>query len=123
MSCENEVCLDGVDYIRQDMIIDLKLSDNDFVIIRTYSAGVFAGYLKKKSYEKCGVQVVIDGCRRLYRWSGAMTLEQIAGTGIVDTSNCKFTEPVNGKEVTAIEIIPVTNKAKKIIDGVPIWKK
>ena len=38
-----------------------------YVIVRTYSAGVFAGELESRN----GQEVVLRNARRIYYWSGA----------------------------------------------------
>ena len=67
----------------------LKIEEKDgmpYVIVRTYSAGVFAGYLKsRKKKEVEMVQV-----RRLWYWSGAASLSQLSVDGVKNPSNCKF---------------------------------
>lgn len=91
----------------------------DYVIVRTYSAGVFAGTLKSRK----GQEVVLTNARRIWKWAGAASLSQLAMEGTKDPKNCKFPCPV--KEVTllqAIEILAVTPKAKKSIQEVPEWK-
>jgi hypothetical protein len=91
-----------------------------YVIVRTYSAGVFAGFLKSKK----GQEVVLTTARRLWYWSGAASLSQLSVDGVSDPKNCKF--PVAVPEVTllqAIEILPTSVKAKKSIEGVPVWSK
>ena len=95
-----------------------KPSDKN-VIIRTYSAGVFAGALKSRK----GREVVLTNARRLYYWSGAASLSQLAVDGTSNPAQCKF--PVAVPEVTlleAIEILPLSDKAKASIDGVSVWK-
>lgn len=89
------------------------------VIVRTYSAGVFAGVIKSRN----GQEVVLTDARRLWYWSGAASLSQLAVDGASNPSGCKF--PVAVPEVTlmqAIEILPMSEKAKASIDSVPIWK-
>lgn len=91
-----------------------------YVIVRTTSAGVFAGFLKSKK----GQEVVLTTARRLWYWSGAASLSQLSVDGVSDPKNCKF--PVAVPEVTllqAIEILPVSAKAKKSIESVPTWAK
>lgn len=89
-----------------------------YVIVRTYSAGVFAGYIKSRK----GQEVVLENARRLWFWSGAASLSQLAMEGVKNPGDCKF--PVEIKEVEllqAIEIIPCTEKAKKSIAKVSVW--
>lgn len=89
------------------------------VIVRTYSAGVFAGVIKSRN----GQEVVLTDARRLWYWSGAASLSQLAVDGTSNPSGCKF--PVAVPEVTllqVIEILPLSEKAKASIDDVPVWK-
>lgn len=44
------------------------MSNQKYVIVRTYSAGVFAGYLDSKN----GKEVVLLDARRLWYWSGEL---------------------------------------------------
>jgi len=91
-----------------------------YVIARTYSAGVFAGNLVSKK----GQEVVLSDARRIWYWSGAASLSQLAMEGTSDPSSCKFPIAVNRVELLeAIEILDVTKKAEKSIRGVPVWKK
>lgn len=92
---------------------------NQYVIIRTSSAGVFAGTLIKKE----GNEVELHNARRLWYWDGAASLSQLAEEGVSKPNDCKFP-----KEVTqvillgVIEILKVSDKAKESIASVKIWK-
>lgn len=91
-----------------------------YCIVRTYSAGVFAGYLKSRK----GKEGIVLNARRIWYWSGSASLSQLAVDGTSDPSNCKF--PVEVAEVTLteiIEVIPCTKKAQESIKNVPIWTK
>jgi len=91
-----------------------------YVIVRTYSAGVFAGYLKSRT----GQEVVMTNARRIWYWKGAASLSQLAIDGTSDPNNCKFPEAVPQVELMqAIEILDVTPKAQKSIESVPAWKQ
>lgn len=88
------------------------------VIVRTYSAGVFAGILKSRK----GREVVLTNARRIYYWSGAATLSQLSVDGTSKPAECKF--PCAVPEVTlleAIEILPLSEKAKASLDSVKVW--
>jgi hypothetical protein len=90
-----------------------------FVIVRTYSAGVFAGTLRSKE----GKEVTLTNARRLWYWQGAASLSQLAVTGTSKPESCKFPVAVPSVTLTeAIEILDVTPEAQKSIDSVPIWK-
>ena len=111
---KNEIVVDGITYIQKKELI----TDN-YVIVRTHSAGVFAGNLKSKN----GQEVVLTSARRLWYWKGAASLSQLAVDGVSEPNSCKF--PCEVSEITltqAIEIIPCTKTAQSSIKGVKIWK-
>jgi hypothetical protein len=91
----------------------------DFVIVRTYSAGVFAGTLVSRN----GKEVELKGARRIWYWDGAASLSQMALEGVSKPENCKFAVPVNVTVTEAIEILGVTKKAEKNILSVPVWRQ
>lgn len=91
-----------------------------FVICRTYSAGVFAGYLESRD----GKEVVMTKARRLWYWAGASSLSQLAMEGTKRPADCKFPIAVDRVELTeAIEILDVTPEAQKSIEEVPVWEQ
>ena len=90
-----------------------------YVIVRTYSAGVFAGYLVSRK----GQEVVLKDARRLWFWAGAASLSQLAIDDTSKPKECKFPDPVSQVELLqAIEILSVTDKAKESIAGVRSWR-
>lgn len=89
-----------------------------YVIVRTYSAGVFAGYLVSRH----GREVVLRQARRLWYWAGAASLSQLAMEGVRTPEKCKFPCVVDRVELLeAIEILDVTPAAMQSIANVPIW--
>ena len=94
------------------------MKTNNYVIVRTYSAGVFAGNLISQK----GKVVMLVNARRLWFWSGAASLSQLAVEGVKDVENCKFAVPVSITLTEAIEIIETTRAAEKNIKQVPEWK-
>ena len=89
-----------------------------YVIVRTYSAGVFAGNLVSRK----GQEVVLKNARRLWYWSGAASLSQLAVEGVKDPSQCKFPVEIPIVELLqAIEIIYCSKKSKESIKGVGVW--
>lgn len=96
------------------------MSENKYVIVRTYSAGVFAGELESRN----GQEVILNNARRIWYWSGAASLSQLAMEGTSKPKECKF--PCEVSQVIllqAIEILNVTDKAKESIKGVPVWNQ
>lgn len=62
--------------------------------------------------------------RRLWYWSGAASLSQLAMEGTKDPENCKFPCKVNRVELLeVIEILDVTPEAQKSIEGVALWER
>ena len=91
-----------------------------YCMVRTYSAGVFAGTIVKRN----GKEVRLKDARRIWFWSGAATLSQLATEGTSKPKNCKFPAPVAEVLLTeVIEIIPITPEARKSIEGVPAWRE
>lgn len=91
---------------------------NQYVIVRTYSAGVFAGTLVQRN----GKEVELKDARRLWYWAGAASLSQLAQSGTSRPKDCKFPEAVDTVILTeSIEILVVTPKAKASIEAVPVW--
>jgi hypothetical protein len=96
------------------------MKTGDYIIVRTYSAGAFAGTIVSRKGKECELK----NARRLWYWEGAASLSQLAEEGVSKPENCKF--PCEMKSVIlteAIEYIAVSAKAKKSIASVPVWKK
>ena len=90
-----------------------------YVIIRGDRSGAFAGTLESQDDRN----VVLTGCRRLWYWSGAASLHQVARDGVKRPRDCKFTVTVERIAILdAIEIIPTTEQAEASIKAVPEWK-
>lgn len=93
----------------------INFAEGTFCIIRTYSAGVFAGNLK----ERIGREVLLENAIRIWYWNGAFTLSQLAVEGTKKPSDCNFAVPVKQIILTeVIEVIPCTPQAEKSIKGV-----
>ena len=91
-----------------------------YVIVRTYSAGVFAGYLQSRK----GQEIVLTNARRLWYWAGAASLSQLAVDGTSKPQECKFPVAVPRVELLqVIEILDVTEKAKSSIENVSVWRQ
>lgn len=116
----NTIKIDDVEYVRKDSVA--KAAENtdglQYAVVRTYSAGVFAGYIKRRD----GKEVELVSARRLWRWAGANTLSDIAAYGVNKPDQCKFPLAVDVTVTEAIEILPATEAARSSIEGVPTWK-
>jgi hypothetical protein len=90
-----------------------------YVIVRTYSAGVFAGTLESRT----GREVVLTDARRIWYWKGAASLSQLATEGTSAPGECKFAVPVSRVELfEAIEMLDVTEAAQVSIASVKPWR-
>ena len=122
MNIEQEVVtINGVKYVPMDSVSEKapQLDGMKYQIVRTHSAGVFAGYVESRNKQ----EVVIRNSRRIWYWDGAASLSQMANEGVKKPDNCKFSQVVDRTELLqVIEIIDVTEKAKKIIEGVKVWQ-
>ena len=82
-----------------------KKSSAKPVIVRTYSAGVFFGFLAARR----GQEVDLTKARRVWSWKGANTLSEMALRGIATGS--KVADPVTVTLTQAIEIIDCAPEA------------
>lgn len=117
------ITINGVEYVKKEAVkayeMAEKLDDMCYCIIRTYSAGVFSGYLKKRIDK----EVLLVKARRIWYWDGACSLSQLAFEGTKNPEKCKFAVELPEIILTeAIEIIPCTECARESIQGVHEWK-
>ena len=111
--------IDGVEYIKKS---ESNMAQNteglEYCMIRTYSAGVFAGYLK----EMTDTYAVVLNARRIWYWEGAASLSELAVEGTTKPEQCKFPTEVPEVRLTeVVEVIPMTEKARQSIAEVPVW--
>src|SRR3990167_5760948 len=101
MNKVKELVVDGAVYVPKSTQKEKAETFNKmkYVIVRTYSAGVFAGYLEKRT----GKEVVVRKARKLWYWDGAATLAQLAMEGVSKPQNCKF--PCEVDKVELLEAI------------------
>lgn len=83
--------------------------EKSFVLVRTYSAGVHVGTLVNHE----GKEVTLRDARRIWRWRGANTLNEVSQKG-VDNEWSRISEPVPEITLTeAIEVIPCSDIARE----------
>lgn len=109
--------INGEKYVKLTDVSESKLSD--YCIVRTYSAGVFAGYIESRN----GQEVVMRNARRLWYWKGACSLSQLSQEGVKYPNECKFPCEVDRVELLqVIEILNCTPLAQESIASVKVWK-
>ena len=119
MTAPTTLKIDDVEYVRKDSFSTTTLDGMPYKIVRTLSAGVFAGFIESRN----GQEVVLRQARRIWYWTGAASLSQLATDGTSKPAQCKFPVAVDKVELLqAIEILDVTAVAKQSIESVPVWK-
>ena len=119
-----EITVDGIVYIpKSEAITSAPAVNTDglkYVICRTYSAGVHAGWLKESS----GKEATLLNSRRLWYWSGAASLSQLAMEGVSKPKDCKFPCEVSSLKLTeVIEYLDCTEKSRESIASVKVWEE
>ena len=116
-----EINIDGTIYVPKDEVTGIQFATCDglyYCVIRTYSAGVHAGYVAKRD----GKEVLLYNSRRLWKWAGAFTLSEIAVNGVSKPEECRFATTLPEIILTeAIEIIKCTEKARRSIEEVETY--
>ena len=84
----------------------------EYVVVRTYSAGVHVGELVSRK----GPEVRLQNARRVWSWRGANTLHEMANNGV--GSGSRVSQAVRGIDLTgAIEIILTSPSGEASLRG------
>lgn len=95
------------------------MEKNQKVIVRSGQAGVFFGTLADQEDDA----VTLTNVRKLWYWSGAAAVEQLALDGVKNPGECKFTVVVPEMIVLGVcQIIPCTEESAASIEAVEAWK-
>jgi len=98
------------------------LEGNPYCIVRTHEPGVFAAYIKSN----INGTIELLHARRIWYWEGTATLSELATEGTTKPNSCKFPMAVPYvllDNIGEVEITPITERAKKSIDSVPVWRQ
>ena len=94
------------------------------VIIRSYGAGVFFGTLNEAEQSEDKWTVELLNVRRLWHWSGACSITQLAVDGTKNPGGCQFTITEPSIVVSSvIEIHECSETSINSIESVEEWKK
>jgi len=105
----------------QKTIVEPK-DGEQYCMVRTYSAGVFCGWIDPSKTEK--QRNVVKKAKRIHYWSEAASLSELAMKGTSDPENCRVPAPVDLVYLERIiEVIPMTEEAIKSINKIPVWTK
>lgn len=118
--------IDGVEYVKKTeatLTAVKPVKGLTYCVIRTYSAGVWAGYVDLKKANKI---MEVREARRLWRWWSEFTLSALATTGMKPgkEGENKYAMPVDSVILTeVIELTPCTEVAKEQIASAPNYKE
>ena len=116
-----EIEINGTVYVPKSAVDSNRaqaVNGMPYVIIRSYGAGCFAGYLKERKEQ----EVTLLNARRLWQWYGA-SLSELAQSGTPDPTKCKMPEEVD--EITVLQVIEIIQATQACFDSlkkVKIWK-
>lgn len=89
-------------------------------MFRTYSAGVHFGELVEKEGQTC----LVSNSQRIFYWTEACSLSQLAMEGSRNFDGCKISVPVDEILLEqVIEIIPMPAGTVKAFRSAKVWKK
>ena len=93
---------------------------NKYVIVRDDKAGVFFGILSKKENN----ELTLTEVRKIYHWSGANTVEDLAMFGVKNPEDCRITVKVPLIVLSNFnQILPCSEESIKSLGNVFVWKK
>lgn len=125
MSRPKSFIIDGTEYVIKETEHEpaANLDGLGYVIVRSESAGVFAGYFVSATPDANGTEtVVLRNCRRIWCWYGAASISQVAIDGF-DQTRSKVPEAVALCRIAKVkETCSVTEKARLCIQGTPPWR-
>lgn len=114
-----EFQINGETYVKKFVVNEIP-ETGDYSIVRCQGAGVFMARVVKRE----GTEATLADSRRLWYWSGAASLSQLAVEGTKKPGECKFPIAMPEQEVTGVlEVIKMTKKAKASLDKVPVWEQ
>lgn len=118
----NEITINNEVYVKKgtEQTKATQKDGLDYVIVRSRNHGVLAGYLVKYS----GQEVELVHSRRIWKFVGCQTLEELAVYGTKKINDCKISPVVEQKEIMleACGIIYCTKESQDCIEGAKEWK-
>jgi hypothetical protein len=99
-----------------------KKTTQPYVITRGYRSGVHAGYLVSRNEEG---MIVLRSARRIWSWSGAASLSELAVYGAKNAAQCRFGAAIGRQEIQAAdvaEIIHCQPDGQQMIESQKEWR-
>lgn len=95
-----------------------RAAKDKYVIVRAQEAGCFYGILVYKK----GNEVKLKNSKRLWEWTGANTISDLAVLGTTIPESCLVPVAIPEHIVLGVcEIATVTPKALKSLNAIPQW--
>lgn len=121
---ENEIEINWEVFVKKDSIKSTTPAKSvkwmPYVMVRTYTAGVFCWYLAKREWK----EATVLNARRIWYRDWASSLSQLAQKWTTKPKNCKFPCEVDSIDLTeVIEVLSVTEEAALSIKSVKIWEQ
>lgn len=90
-----------------------------YCLVCGQNSGIYVGEVAEHNGEK----MLLKNARRIYCWSGAATVVQIAAEGVKNPGKTKFTMRVGEIGLfDVVSVMPCTEKAQKAIEELNEWK-
>ena len=93
----------------------------EYVLVRTEKAGVHFGFLEYEEARDGGYYVTLVNTRRVWSWSGANSLSDLALKGSKNPEQCKITAAIQRNKMFAIEIMRVHKESIDNINAIKDW--
>jgi hypothetical protein len=106
------------DFVDAGFLGELK---GKVVMIRTANAGVHYGTLVKARESGAEYSVKIINATRIYSWTGANSISQLAAEGSKRTDS-QLSVEVPSQYLKAVEIIEMSPEAVENLNAIPKWK-
>ncbi len=93
--------------------------EGKYCLVCGQNSGIYVGEVAKHN----GAEMLLKNARRIYCWSGAATVVQIAAEGVKNPGKTKFTMRVGEIGLfDVVSVMPCTEKAQKAIEELNEWK-
>lgn len=112
--------INGLKYIKEDKVAS-PYEKGEFVIVRTYAAGVHMGYILVNDRQN-KIVTLTEG-RRIWKWEGAFTLSELATYGSKNPDECRISTRVSKIDLPYIELIYPSQEIVTILDSMLDDKK
>lgn len=118
-----KITINGKVYVPESESAKVAVTkEEQYCMVRTYSAGVFCGDIDPT--KTIDGRNTVKNAKRIHYWEKAASLSELATTGTGAPDKCRVPTPVGIVYLeNIIEVIPMTEQAIESINLIPIWTK